>query len=169
MTNTSLSRAPAERPVDRLPTGAFRSSALEVSGATCSCSLSSLIKCQNTPDNAPKHVCFRREQETGLSLFYPIEIGDRSAAPVSQWQSTAPVFRLVCNKFPVTEKKAPSETGFVGLRPPPGSRWKRPWLPRSGMPPPPPPNQGIIALICKDAVAIRTPNRTRRATRVSLR
>src|SRR4029077_10209482 len=34
---------------------------------------------------------------------------------------------------------------------------------------PPPPNQGIIALICKDAVAIRTPNRTRRATRVSLR
>src|ERR1700687_3694337 len=37
------------------------------------------------------------------------------------------------------------------------------------MPPPPPPNQGIIALICKDAVAIRTPNRTRRATRVSLR
>jgi hypothetical protein len=34
---------------------------------------------------------------------------------------------------------------------------------------PPPPNQGIIALICKDAVAIRTPNRTRRATRVGLR
>ena len=33
----------------------------------------------------------------------------------------------------------------------------------------PPPNQGIIALICKDAVAIRTPNKTRRATRVSLR
>jgi hypothetical protein len=105
MTNTSLSRAAAERPVDGLPTGASRSSALEVSGATCSCSLSSLIRCQNTPDNAPKHVCFRREQETGLSLFYPIEIADRSAAQVPQGNQQHLFFALVCNKFPVTEKK----------------------------------------------------------------
>ena len=42
----------------------------------------------------------------------------------SQRQSTAPVFQLVCNKFPVIGYR-PSQTGSAGLRPPRGSRRNR--------------------------------------------
>lgn len=52
-------------------------------------------------DNAPKHASFRREQETGQSLRYPVEsLTDRQLEHCNGNQQPL-FFRLGCNKFPV--------------------------------------------------------------------
>jgi hypothetical protein len=66
----------------------------------------------------PAYSCaIELKSQTDLQLKYPE--GNRQ-----------PLFFVsLCNKFPVTEEKSPSETGFAGLRPPPGSRREPSWVP----------------------------------------
>jgi hypothetical protein len=92
MTNTSLSRASAERPVDRLPTGAPRWTAFEFERSRLFLLSIMPDKRQNTP--APNHVCFRKEQETA----YPRAIPLKSQTDLQRKYPMAinsPVFRLV--------------------------------------------------------------------------
>ena len=94
--NNSLSRAPAEIPVDRPPTGRSDrpASHRHQEPSHCSCSQSCLIMRQNTP-------VFGGNRKSANPCAIQLKSHTNRQLPSSQRRSTTPVFQLVCNKFPV--------------------------------------------------------------------